>query len=109
MFLFFEGDLMDTVILWTKELKVVDNKLVELEKHRHVILVGEKLAFEISIKEFKNEPRCLAFCTNCTNGNIEVFEPNGCDDLKNMRSVQMRCKKGEDIYSESECGNFLIL
>lgn len=99
---------MFTAILWTKELGVVDNKLVELGKHRHVILVGEKLSFEINIKEFQNEPRCLSLCHRCVHRRVIVFDPK-CEDLhdqRNMRSEEIRCFVGDDIWSEIECTQF---
>lgn len=96
---------MQTVI--TTELGIVKNKLCIT--NRHVRLVGENLSFEIKIIKFENDPRCLGLCQNCTHGRIEIFEPQGCEDLKNMRSVSMRCKKGEDVYSESPCEHFLVI
>lgn len=99
---------MNTAILWTKELGVVDNKLIELGKHRRVILVGEKLSFEINIKEFKNEPRCLSLCCTCAHGKVVVFEPKCEDphDQRNMRSEGVGCLVGDDIWSETDCAQF---
>ena len=96
---------MKTVI--TKELEVIENQL--RVKLRHVRLVGERLSFEIEIKRFEAEPRRLVLCDECAFADIVIFAPTGCDDLKNMRSQQIVCKKGEDIWLEYACPNFVAL
>src|SRR3989344_68325 len=93
---------MQTVI--TTELGIVGNKLCITK--RHVRLVGENLSFEIEIKQFDKEPRCFDECDSCVHRNFEIFEPQGCDDVKNMRSVRITCDKGEDVYKEEECPRF---
>lgn len=96
---------MRTVI--TMELAVIDNQLRVME--RHVRLVGEILSFEIEIRRFEVEPRRLALCDECAFADIVIFAPLGCDDLKNMRSQGIVCKKGEDIWREATCPNFAVL
>jgi len=93
---------MKTVI--TKELGIVNNRLVTLV--RHVRLVGENSSFEIEIKRFEKEPRCFDLCSSCVYGRLEKIEPKGCEDLKNMRSIHMRCGKGENVFEEDDCKNY---
>lgn len=97
--------IMQTVI--TKELGVINNQLRAVR--RHVRLVGENLSFEIAIKRFEIEPRRLALCGECAFAHIIIFAPTGCEDLKNIRSQQIVCKKGEDIWLEAACPNFAVL
>lgn len=90
---------MRTVI--TKILAVIDNQLRCIK--RHVRLVGEKQHFEIEIKQFKNEPRCLCLCNNCEHARIAIFGPKNCENIDNIRSKTLSCSKNENIWQESAC------
>ncbi len=91
--------------LITKELAVIDNQLRATGRHR-VHLLGDRLSFEIEIKQYKKEPRCFCQCTECVFASTVIFEPKDCDDIKNMRSIGVRCTRGNDTLSETLCLSF---
>ena len=95
---------MHTII--TNVLKVIGNRLPVTD--RHVYLIGEKdLCFEIEIKKFDTEPRCLSTCSACVFAFISIFTPENCEDLRNMRSKQIRCSLDQNIWAESVCPTFV--
>lgn len=95
---------MQTVI--TKILNVIDNQLRSVR--RYVRLVGEKQHFEIEIKHFKNEPRCLCQCNECEFASITVFPASMCENIDDIRSRSLICSKGQDVWQESACKHFVV-
>lgn len=93
---------MQTVI--TKILAVINNQLRSVR--RYVRLVGERQHFEIEIKQFKDEPRCLCQCSECEFARITIFPASMCENIDDIRSNNLACSKGQDIWQEASCSNF---
>ena len=84
-------------VLGIKQYAIMDGKAVEL---------GKDLYVPLAIVQYAEAPPVLEQCGECSRAEAEEFAPQDCADLKNMRSMQISCLDGNDIWQGGACASF---
>lgn len=60
----------------------------------------------VTIKTYGVEPPILDQCPSCIHATITKFEPEGCPEIKAVRTLVVTCQENYDVFAEGICYSF---